>query len=223
MNALAPCPEDLLARAANAPLAPAERDLLAVHLARCETCRTAADVTGALAAEPSVLPGDELLIARLAERAAGRSGGIRLRRRRPLHVAAAVVAAAAAVAGVWHFARGRRSEPARTAESGADRRPGADRPPANRGAARDGAGRGAARDGAGRAAEDSAGRRRRARRSIASPRAGRHRRWISTACCPTPGRPGRAATTPGPARSTRASSAWRRGRRRPRWQRWRSA
>jgi tetratricopeptide (TPR) repeat protein len=116
MNALDPCPDDLLARAANAPLAPAERDLLAVHLARCETCRTAADVTAALAAEPSVLRGDEFLIARLAERAAGSGGGIPLRRRRPLHVAVAAVATAAAVAGLWHFARGRRAEPPRTAE-----------------------------------------------------------------------------------------------------------
>jgi tetratricopeptide (TPR) repeat protein len=114
MNALDPCPDDLLARAANAPLAPAERDLLAVHLAHCEACRTAAEVTAALAAEPSVLRGDELLIARLAERAAGSGGGTRLQRRRPLRLAVAAVAAAGAVAGLWHFARGRRAEPART-------------------------------------------------------------------------------------------------------------
>jgi hypothetical protein len=117
MNALDPCPDDLLARAANAPLAPAERGLLEDHLARCATCRTAADVTGALADEPSALAGDELLIARLAERAAARAGGARPWRHRPLHVAAAAVATAAAVAGVWHLARGRRPEPARTAES----------------------------------------------------------------------------------------------------------
>jgi tetratricopeptide (TPR) repeat protein len=117
MNAPGPCPDDLLARASNAPLAPAERDRLEDHLAGCAICRTAVDVTGALADEPSALAGDDLLIARLAERAAGRAGGARPWRRRPLHVAAAVVATAAAVVGVWHFARARRPEPAPTAES----------------------------------------------------------------------------------------------------------
>ena len=209
MNALDPCPDDLLARAANAPLAPNERDLLAVHLGRCEACRAAADVTGALATEPSVLPGDELLIARLAERTAGTASG---------GDPAAAPPAAAHRRGGGGGGGGRGAMALRSRPSNRTRartaRTGGDRVPANRGAARH-----RSRPLRRRQHQPS----KRARRWIASPRAGRRRRSTSIACCPTPGRLARAATMPEPARSTRASSAWRREHRRPRWQRWRSA
>jgi hypothetical protein len=119
MNTQDACPHDLLARATRAPLAPAERSQLAVHLARCATCRAAADVAAALADEPSALPGDELLVARLAARAAEAAGAGR-RVRWPAYAAAAtLLVALSAFASIRQFARSRRAPLVSSAAAGA--------------------------------------------------------------------------------------------------------
>lgn len=118
MNSQDTCPHDLLARGTNAPLLPAERNQLASHLARCASCRVAADVAGALADEPSALPGDELLLQRLAARTV-KVGGAGRRVRWPAYAAAAtVLVALSAFASIRHFSRTRQGAARRGAAAG---------------------------------------------------------------------------------------------------------
>ena len=72
MIAISPCPEDLLARAADEPIGRDDRAALKMHLRTCGTCRAALAAATALRAEPVVLAGDDRLLARLASRAARR-------------------------------------------------------------------------------------------------------------------------------------------------------
>lgn len=119
MNAQDACPHDLLARGTRAPLAPAERSQLASHLARCASCRAAADVAAALADEPSALPGDELLVARLAARAAEAAGARRRVRWPAFAAAAAVLVALSAFASIRYLAHSRRVPPGSRVAAGA--------------------------------------------------------------------------------------------------------
>lgn len=131
MNTQDACPHDLLARGTGAPLAPAERSQLASHLARCASCRAAADVAAALADEPSALPGDELLVARLAARAAETAGARRRVRWPAIAAAATVLVALSAFASIRYLARSRRVSLGSGAPAGvtAPPRAAADSPP----------------------------------------------------------------------------------------------
>jgi tetratricopeptide (TPR) repeat protein len=109
MSAVDPCPDDLLARAPDELLGPADRAILDAHLARCADCRTALVIAAALRAEATTLVDDDLVVARLASRARQRTltkGRHRLTGRRWRSVATALLlVGGAAAASVWHSRR----------------------------------------------------------------------------------------------------------------------
>jgi tetratricopeptide (TPR) repeat protein len=103
------CREDLFARSRRAPLSAVEQRALDAHLAVCDLCRAA----GAFAAVYDAVPdhagaGDDLLIARLAERVAGGAASIRPRRLPKVFASAAGLAllVAAGGAAAWVSVRG---------------------------------------------------------------------------------------------------------------------
>jgi len=109
MSAVDLCPDDLLARAPDGLLGPAERALLDAHLARCADCRTALVVATALRSEATTLVDDDLIVARLASRARQRiptKGRHRLTGRRWRSVATVLLlVGGAAAASVWNSRR----------------------------------------------------------------------------------------------------------------------
>ena len=109
MSAVDPCPDDLLARAPDGLLGPADRAILDAHLARCADCRTALVVATALRSEATTLVDDDLVVARLASRARQRTptkGRHRLTGRRWRSVATALLLiGGAAAASVWNSRR----------------------------------------------------------------------------------------------------------------------
>lgn len=66
------CPDDLVVRGQRAPLNELERHALAVHLAQCAECRAAAALASLFATVPYAQPGDDDLIARVADKACKR-------------------------------------------------------------------------------------------------------------------------------------------------------
>jgi hypothetical protein len=112
MSAADLCPDDLLARAPDEFLGPAERAILDAHLARCADCRTALVVATALRSEATTLVDDDLVVARLASRARQRTptkGRHRLTGRRWRSVATVLLlVGGAAAASVW---KSRRASP----------------------------------------------------------------------------------------------------------------
>jgi TolA-binding protein len=63
------CPDDLMARGQREPLNELERHALAAHLSQCGECRAAAALSALFDAVPDSQPGDDDLIARVADRA----------------------------------------------------------------------------------------------------------------------------------------------------------
>jgi len=103
------CREDLFARSRRAQLSAVEQRALDAHLAVCDLCRAA----GAFAAIYDAVPdhasaADDLLIARLAERVAGRTAAVRPGRRARIVAIAAGLALliAAGGAAAWVAVRG---------------------------------------------------------------------------------------------------------------------
>ena len=103
------CREDLFARSRRAQLSAVEQRALDAHLAVCDLCRAA----GAFAAIYDAVPdhasaSDDLLIARLADRVAGRTAAVRPGRRARIPAIAAGVALliAAGGAAAWVSVRG---------------------------------------------------------------------------------------------------------------------
>jgi tetratricopeptide (TPR) repeat protein len=103
------CRDDLFARSRRAPLSAVEQRAFDAHLAVCDLCRAA----GAFAAVYDAIPdqasaADELLVARLAERVAGRAAAVRPRRHARAFAVAAGLAllAAAGGAAAWVSLRG---------------------------------------------------------------------------------------------------------------------
>ena len=122
------CREDLFARGRRGPLSAVEQRALDAHLAVCDLCRAA----GAFAAVYDAIPddasaADDLLIARLAERVAGRTAAVRPSRRARILAGAAGLAllVAAGGAAAWVSVRGlpSRSPEARVAARPEGRRP----------------------------------------------------------------------------------------------------
>jgi hypothetical protein len=66
------CPDDLVVRGQRAPLNELERHALAVHLDQCAECRAAAALATLFGAVPFTQPGDDDLIARVADKATRR-------------------------------------------------------------------------------------------------------------------------------------------------------
>jgi tetratricopeptide (TPR) repeat protein len=103
------CRDDLFARSRRGRLSAVEQRALDAHLAVCDLCRAA----GAFAAVYDAIPDDagaddDVLVARLAERVAGRSAAIRPRGRARALASAAGLAllVAAGGAAAWVSARG---------------------------------------------------------------------------------------------------------------------
>jgi tetratricopeptide (TPR) repeat protein len=103
------CRDDLFARSRRGPLSAVEQRALDAHLGVCDLCRAA----GAFAAAYDAVPddasaGDDLLIARLAERVADGVAAVRPRRRPRLLAGAAGLALliAAGGAAAWVSVRG---------------------------------------------------------------------------------------------------------------------
>lgn len=63
------CPDDLVVRGQREHLTDLERQVLAAHLSQCAECRGAAALAALFDAVPDVQPGDDDLIARVADRA----------------------------------------------------------------------------------------------------------------------------------------------------------
>lgn len=82
------CPDDLVVRGQRAPLNELERHALAIHLAQCAECRAAAALATLFGSVPYAQPGDDELIARVADKATRRPR--RSSRWAGLRVAAAV-------------------------------------------------------------------------------------------------------------------------------------
>jgi tetratricopeptide (TPR) repeat protein len=103
------CRDDLFARSRRAPLSAVEQRALDAHLAVCDLCRAAAGFAAVYDAIPDqASAGDDLLIARLAERVAGGAAAVRPRRRtRALAIAAGLaLLVAAGGAAAWVSVRG---------------------------------------------------------------------------------------------------------------------
>ncbi len=103
------CREDLFARSRRAPLSAVEQRALDAHLAACDLCRAAGAFAAVYDAIPDqASPDDDLLIARLAERVAGRDAAVRPRRRARVLASAAGLALliAAGGAAAWVSVRG---------------------------------------------------------------------------------------------------------------------
>lgn len=67
------CPDDLVVRGQRAPLNELERHALTIHLAQCAECRAAAALATLFGAVPTTQPGDDDLIARVADKATRRT------------------------------------------------------------------------------------------------------------------------------------------------------
>jgi tetratricopeptide (TPR) repeat protein len=122
------CRDDLFARSRRAPLSAVERRALDAHIAVCDLCR-AAHAFGALydAIPDDASGGDQLMIARLAERVAGRAAAAGPRRGARMLAMAAGVAllVAAGGAAAWVSVRG---FPSRSPEPRTEARPEGARP-----------------------------------------------------------------------------------------------
>ena len=122
------CREDLYARSRRAPLSAVEQRALDAHLAVCDLCRAASAFAAAYdAITDDASAADDLLIARLAERVAGRAAAVRPRRRARMLASAAGFAllVAAGGAAAWVSVRG---FPLRSSETHALARPESPRP-----------------------------------------------------------------------------------------------
>jgi hypothetical protein len=103
------CLSDLVARARRYRLSQAERIRLDEHLSKCETCRRARQIGADFDAVARLQPGDDKVIADLADRAIGqfKRGTQPRRRARSVSVAAALTcilfSAGAGAAVIWHF------------------------------------------------------------------------------------------------------------------------
>ena len=100
------CPDALLARACRNALLPEEEEQLGAHLRRCDSCRVARRVATDFAHVPSVLPGDDQLIAQITARLTKRKRFSRPRAMVMSLIAAALIAFGA-LAAAWtaRFAR----------------------------------------------------------------------------------------------------------------------